>query len=116
MHGQQNIKLISLLIRPCVTISSLVSSSRSSAHLTVRIPCPPNYEVSKLFMGYLDEVLTVQYEQNLRPTASLSNSSSNLSTSCLPLVQSYCNILIHAQFASLFPFGGINTGSLQDLH
>jgi hypothetical protein len=34
--------LISLLIVPCVTVSSSVSSARSSAHFTVRITCPPN--------------------------------------------------------------------------
>jgi hypothetical protein len=45
-------------------------------------------------------------------TASLSNSSSNLHTFCLPSVQSYFNTLSHVQVANQSSFTPVNTSSL----
>jgi len=44
----------------------------------------------------------------------LSNSSSNLHTSCLPSVQSYFNPLIHVQFANQSSCTPVDTSSLQN--
>ena len=53
---------------------------------------PSYFEVSKPFQSFPSKTFSVQVEQNWWQTASLSNASSNLHTSCLPSVQSYLTL------------------------
>ena len=65
-------------------------------------------KVSKPFKSFVGMILTVQVKHNQLQTPSLSNSSSNLHTSSLSLVQSYFNTLIHLQFPDKSSFVPVN--------
>ena len=84
---------------PYITISSLASSTGSSAYITVQIAYPilksPNTSRAS-FVTYV--------EQNQLKTTSLSNSSSSLHMSCLPSVQSCFNTSIHVHIADQSSF------------
>jgi hypothetical protein len=64
-------------------------------------------EVSRRFKGFSWYDIRSLSRRESMSNSTLSNSSSNLHISCLPLVQSYYLTLIHVQFAdhlSVMPF------------
>ena len=103
---------ISLSIMSCSTFSSLVSNTRSSACFTVWMICPPILKSPNPSQSFLAKTCAVQVEQKWWQTASLSNSSSNRHTSCIPSFQLYFNTLSYIQVANQSSFTPVNTSSL----
>jgi hypothetical protein len=73
-----------------------------------------SFEVAKPLKSFIGKVFAVQVEQNLWQTALLYNFSFSLYTSCLPVVQSYFETLIHVQFTDESSFAPVSISFLCD--
>ena len=94
---------------PCNTISSLASSTSSSAYFKLQSICSPNLKSENFQDIPLSDTRCTSWIQ-LATDGSLSNSSSSLHIYRLPLVKSYFNTLINVQFADKIFF---RTGQYQ---